>query len=267
MGVTVHYRLIADDLKVVVAALRVVRREAEKAGYRYAELRDEGVAFMEVMPLLGDRRSTAEWLRRAWGGYAKERFEDVPEKPPFAWLEGDWYATPSFTWRWAADRTGFEGKRVKGEGIIVYCETAESFNLFFWKLGKYHVCSSFTKTQPLTVDEVEANIQYHKWVCGILRRIKKLPWWNFYVHDEAGYYESLDEEKLAENFEAGSKIIWEIASAIQDAADRAEPPVRSLVGGRHGVKKLRHQTRLEDHDRGQARLDEYFEGGGSGDKR
>ena len=54
MGVTIHYRMIADDPRTVIAALKIVREEAEKAGYRYAEFRDEGIAFMDVSPC--DRR-------------------------------------------------------------------------------------------------------------------------------------------------------------------------------------------------------------------
>jgi len=83
MGVTIHYRMIADDLKTVVAALKIVREEAEKAGYRYAEFKDEDIVFTDVSPVIGSRESAAEWLEGAWGGYAEERFDEVPEKPPF----------------------------------------------------------------------------------------------------------------------------------------------------------------------------------------
>lgn len=35
MGITIHYRLIADDPKTVITAIKIVEEEAEKAGYRY----------------------------------------------------------------------------------------------------------------------------------------------------------------------------------------------------------------------------------------
>ena len=36
MGVTIHYTMIADDVRVVIAALRIAREEARRAGYRHS---------------------------------------------------------------------------------------------------------------------------------------------------------------------------------------------------------------------------------------
>ena len=253
MGVTIHYRMIADDPRTVIAALKIVREEAEKAGYRYAEFKDEGIVFMDVSPVIGSRESAAEWLKEAWGGYAEEKFDEVPEKPPFTWLEEDRYGTPFFMWKEIADRSGFKGKPVEGEGIVVYCDTAESFNPFFWKLGSYYICTGFTKTQPFTAEEVEPNTRWHKWICGVLKKLEKLPWWNFYVHDEAGYYETMDEKRMAESFEAVAKLIWGVSSAIQEAIDEAGLPLRGVVAGKHDVKKLR--DKLKDVVRREAATD------------
>ena len=99
MGITIHYRMIADDPRTVIAALKIVREEAEKAGYRYAEVKDEGIVFMDVSPVIKSRESAAKWLKEAWGGYAEKSFDEVPEEPPFTWLEGDRYGTPFFGWR------------------------------------------------------------------------------------------------------------------------------------------------------------------------
>lgn len=264
MGITILYSMTADDPRVVVAALKVVMEEAEKAGYRYAVVRDEGIAFMQVCPIFGDVASAAEWLGKAWGGYAEERFDDVPEEPPFTWLKGSEYGTPSFMWRGAAERTGFKGKPVECEGVIVHCDTAESFNLIFWRLGRYYVCSEFTKTQPFTVDEVQPNTYWHKWICQVLRKLEKLPWWNFYVYDEAGYYETSDEGILQHSLEEASRLIWAISSAIQEAADEAGIPVRSVVGGEHDVKRLRdklregNQMEMRQRTRRQTTLDDYM---------
>ena len=269
MGITIHYRMIADDLKTVVAALKIVREEAEKAGYRYAEVEDEGIVFMDVSPVIKSRESAAEWLKEAWGGYAERRFDEVPEEPPFTWLEEDKYGTPFFIWKKVADRCGFKGKPVEGEGIIVYCDTAEPFKPFFWKLGNYYVCNNSVKTQPFTIEEVQPNLRYHKWICMVLKRVEKLPWWRFYVGDDSGYYDSMDEERLRESFEATSRIIWAVSSAIQEAIDKAGLPWRGVIGGRYDIKEMRDrlkryggQTRVEDHDDRQTRLDDFNHGGG-----
>ena len=47
MGITIHYRMVADDLKTVVAAQKIVK-EAQRAGYEYEEFEDEGVATMDT---------------------------------------------------------------------------------------------------------------------------------------------------------------------------------------------------------------------------
>jgi len=65
MGVTIHYRMIADDPRTVIAALKVVKEGAARAGYRYQEFRGEGIAFMEVGPIFESRESAAKWLKEA----------------------------------------------------------------------------------------------------------------------------------------------------------------------------------------------------------
>ena len=244
MGVTIHYRMIADDPRTVIAALKIVKEEAARAGYRYAEFREEGIAFMEVMPIFESREAAAKWLKEAWGGYAEKRFDEVPEEPPFTWIEGDRYGVPFFMWKEIAERNGVKGKPVEGHGVIVYCDTAESFNAFFWKLGSYYICSEFTKTQPFTADEVESNTRWHKWICAVLKRLEKLPWWNFHVCDEAGYYESMDEEKMVETFETSSRLIWSVSSAIQEAIDEMGLPFRGAIAGKYDVKKPVSYTHL-----------------------
>jgi len=259
MGVTIHYRMIADDPRTVIAALKIVKEEAARAGYRYQEFRDEGIAFMEVMPIFEGHEAAAKWLKEAWGGYAEKRFDDVPEEPPFTWIEGDRYGVPFFMWKEIAERNGVKGKPIEGHGVIVYCDTAESFNAFFWKLGSYYICSEFTKTQPFTADEVEAKTRWHKWICAVLKRLERLPWWNFYVCDEAGYYETMDEQKMVEAFEISSKLIWAVSSAIQEAIDEAGLPFRGAVAGKYDVKKLK--DKLKDAVRREPRqmtLDDYM---------
>jgi len=139
--------------------------------------------------------------------------------------------------------------------------------IFFWKLGNYYVCSNSVKTQPFTIEEVQPNLRYHKWICMVLKRLEKLPWWKFYVGDDSGYYDTMDEQKLRESFEATSKIIWAVSSAIQEAIDKARLPWRGMIGGRYDIKEMRDklkryggQTRVEDHDDRQTRLDD-FDGG------
>ena len=87
------------------------------------------------------------------------------------------------------------------------------------------------------------------------------------MEDKAGYYDSMDEGKLMEGFEAVSKLIWGISSAIQEAIDEAGLPLRGVVAGKHDVKKLRDklktsQTKIEDHDDEQSRLDDFLGGEG-----
>jgi len=43
MGVAIHYRLITDDLRTVIASLKIAREEAEKAGYRCRYVEGYGI--------------------------------------------------------------------------------------------------------------------------------------------------------------------------------------------------------------------------------
>ena len=156
MGITIHYTMIADDVKAVIAALKVVKEEARRAGYRYS--------FCETVS--DDAILIRDYVER--------------------------------------------GEAVRVAGITVYATTRKIFPLYFWRVGGRYICEGWSKTQPsLFTLETELSVAFHKWVCSVLRRLEKLPWQRFQVHDEGGYYETLDEERLRENFRECEEMLWQ----------------------------------------------------------
>ncbi len=258
MGVTIHYTMIADDVRTVVTTLKTVMDEAKRAGYRFEEDKCEGIIRMDILPLIEGREKASAWLRKRWRFYSEQRFDDIPEEPPFAWLSSNGLGIPRFIIKENAKKLGVRGKPTEGEGVIIHYETAESFNMVFWRLGRYYICDEFTKTQPFTVEEVEPNTRYHRWICHILKRLENLPWWNFYVNDEGGYYDTFDDNILYQSFEATSKLIWKITGLL--AGEAEDSGLTTTVGGKYDVKRYkgRGQTILEDHDDRQTKLDDFW---------
>ena len=151
MGVTIHYTMIEDDVRVVIAAFRIVGEEARRAGYRYS------------------------FSERVMDGYVER------------------------------------GEAVKVAGMIVYATTKKAFPLYFWRIGGRYVCAGCSKTQPsIFMPETELSVAFHKWVCKVLRRLERLPWRRFEIHDESGYYDTLDEEKLRRSFRECEELLWRL---------------------------------------------------------
>ena len=272
MGITIHYTFFTEDLMSVVEAVKTVVDEAVRAGYRVERWSIEGRVGYSGFRLRASEthgpEDTKRYLVEKWGGFREERLAEVPDEPPWPWIvvEGEeyTYAEPYFYHGRLAEEVA--GRPSRAEGVIVYCETAESFNLLFYTIGRFYVCSDFTKTQPFTADEVEPNLRWHKWICGVLRRLSGLRWRSFYVSDEAGFYETWDEQKLMEMFQVSAQIIYAFSTALDEAAEKLG--LRAEVGGgKVDIRRLR--KRLEEAREGQevaedesyqSTLDEYMEG-------
>jgi hypothetical protein len=296
MGVTIHYTLITRDPATVLQALMTVAEEAKRGGYEYEEISTEGrVLYMRnIMPLRDTRdfKEVLDYLEEKYGGFRAldEPLDEFPEDPPFAFVvlgypDQDsfmyaipWLSLPTYG-SYARDR--IEGVPTSVEGVIVYPPqvgdkyTAESFDLLFYKVGRWYICNGFCKTQPFTMDEVEPNIRYHKWICGALQRIVDSSplWWHTYVSDEGDYYETLDESKLREAFAATGRMIYMFAAALDEALEKADARFSvSVGGGKINIRKLRKKAgeheegaEAEEEEYGYSRqttLDEFLSGRG-----
>ena len=299
MGVTIHYTLITCDPATVCNACRITVEEAVRAGYGYEVVRDQRYVFyVKSMLPLRDRRDlkgVLEWLEGAFGGFraADARFDmpvdDAPREPPFAVVllsypdEGSFtYMTPLLIQHKSEERLGDIQAEV--QGVIVHPPqagdkyTAESFDLLFYKIGRWYICRGSVKTQPFTMDEVEPNIQYHKWICGVLRKVIDASplWWHTYVSDEGDYYETLDESRLREAFTATNILLYMLAAALDEALEKADARFSVSVGGKVDVRELRKKA--SEHEEGaeaeeeeygysrQTNLDEFSEGGKDGEE-
>jgi hypothetical protein len=268
LGITIHYTFITWDPLTVANTIRITIEEAEKAGYGYERIAEDTWAFYAktIIPIhdIRDFKSTLEYLTERYGGFrASDRpIDEFPENPPFPYVvlvgypEDDsyMYATPWVSW----PRRDYEyGVPTRIEGVAVHPPmvngkpTAESFAILFYKIGRYYICNGFCKTQPFVMEEVEPNIRYHMWICSVLKRIadSSILWYHVYVHDEAGYYEAMDESMLRECFAGSSRFIWAFGSAIQDIVDKIDSNLSVEVAGTHSVREMKRklkETYVED---------------------
>lgn len=295
MGVTIHYTFITHDPATVINACKVLIEEAARAGYRYEMIRDQHYVFYvkNVLPLRDrrDLKGVLEWLEDAFGGFraADARFDmpvDVPPKePPFAMVLLSYPDEGSFTYMTPLliQHEGGEGAgdiQAEVQGVIVHPPqvgdkyTAESFDLLFYKIGRWYICNGSCKTQPFIMDEVEPNIRYHKWICGALQRIVDSSplWWHTYVSDEGDYYETFDESKLREAFTATNVLLYMLAAALDEALEKTDAEFSVSVGGKVDVRELRKKaSEREEREAGkdeygwlgrQTALDEFLREGG-----
>ena len=133
--------------------------------------------------------------------------------------------------------------------------------MVFYKLGRYYVCDGFTKTQAFTADEVGPNTEFHKWICHFLRRLREDGvWWNFYVSDEAGYYETLDESRIIDGFRATNALIYALARELDKAMEEEGLDFVLSIGGRDvDIRGMRKRTEgLERSAKRQTTLDDYM---------
>jgi len=179
MGVAISYWMATDDPRTVITALKIVREEAEKAGYSYRCF---------------DKQS-------------------LDEKLP----------------------------RFKVAIIVDGCASAGRFTLIFRKCGRYYTSSYSTKTQPFTADEVEPNLRWHKWVCTLLKKLERLKWRSFYVHDGAGYYDTWDESKIIKEFQLHAQFFYKFMTTYDEMAEKQGLYTLFILGGRRvlDVRRLR----------------------------
>ena len=266
MGITIHYTLISNEYEAVLSAILAAEKMARESGYEVEEVAEEArVCYLKLSMQLRWRspEDSKRYLEERYGGCREEVLDEVPDEPPWCWIAVNYPMPGYYTYAvpWISRE---EGRPTRYEGIVVSIPTAEPFTLAFYKLGEYYVCDGSTKTQPFTVDEVKPNLEYHKWICRLLRMLRERGgWWSFYVSDEGEYYETLDERRLMESFEVSSRIIYGIASALEEAAEELEVEVEGEVGGKVDVKRLRRSLKeLYEEGRGssyQSSLDDFME--------
>jgi len=104
-----------------------------------------------------------------------------------------------------------KGEAVRLAGITIYATTRKVFPLIFWRVGGRYVCEGWSKTQPsISTLETELSVAFHKFVCMVLKGLENLPWQRFEVHDESGYYDTLDEERLRRSFRECEELLWRL---------------------------------------------------------
>jgi hypothetical protein len=176
-----------------------------------------------------------------WRGLAEYPMRDVPEEPPWTWIAIDyprigWY---TYAYPWILSRTGRETRL---QGIMVDCGMAEQFKMAFYKNGRYYICDGFTETHAFTIDEVEPNTLYHKWICRLLEKLEKDGrWWNFYVSDEAEYYYTLDESRIVKSFQELNRLIYSFAVQLDKAIEEGGLDMNVVAGGRVDFRGMREK--------------------------
>jgi len=246
MGITIHYTLITDHYPTVLMSIKLTKETGLSQGYRVEDIEEGG--YVEYSKFsLGlewiEPEETKRYLEERWGGFIETPLQEVPDDPPWPWIavnypfEG-WY---TYAIPWTLSK---RGKPTKFEGVIVDCGTAEPFSMVFYKLGRYYVCDGFTKTQAFTVDEVGPNTQFHKWICHVLKKLERDGrWWNFYVNDEAEYYETLDESKIVDSFQQCNMLIYSFAEQVDKIFEERGVDVGLSIGGRDvDIRKMRKKA-------------------------
>ena len=246
MGITIHYTLITDHYPTVLMSIKLTKETGLSQGYRVEDIEEGG--YVEYSKFsLGlewiEPEETKRYLEERWGGFIETPLQEVPDDPPWPWItvnypfEG-WY---TYAIPWTLSK---RGKPTKFEGVIVDCGTAEPFSMVFYKLGRYYVCDGFTKTQAFTVDEVGPNTQFHKWICHVLKKLERDGrWWNFYVNDEAEYYETLDESKIVDSFQVCNILIYSLAEQVDKIFEEQGVDVGLSIGGRDvDIRKMRKKA-------------------------
>lgn len=269
MGITIHYTLISNEYEAVLSAILAAEKMARESGYKVEEVAEEvRVCYLKLAMQLRWRspEDSKRYLEERYGGCREEVLDEVPDEPPWCWIAVNYPMPGYYTYAvpWISRE---EGRPTRYEGIVVSIPTAEPFTLAFYKLGEYYVCDGSTKTQPFTVDEVKPNLEYHKWICRLLRMLRERGgWWSFYVSDEGEYYETLDESKLLKNFEVSSKMIFMLANAVDKMFEAEELGGGAQVGGKIDVRSLRkrleglYEEDQDDHRSSyQSSLDDFME--------
>jgi len=274
MGITIHYTLITEDYETVLFSINTAREYAKKNGYKVKEeSTDVYISYsMFIVPMEYEKpEDRKRYLETRWKGYREEVLFEIPEEPPWPWIVENYPETGSLTcaipW-WSYSEIGEKPRKSKLEGVYIYIDTAEPFEMTFYKIGRYYICDGFTKTQAFTVDEVEPNTLFHKWICNLLRYLEKNGrWWHFYVLDEAGYYDTMDESRIAQSFEYLGLMIYGLASRLAEEFD-GEVEVGGRVKIREKVEKLKevYSEDIEEKDveekprkkQYQSRLDEFY---------
>jgi HEPN domain-containing protein len=240
MGITIHYTFISKNPLKINKAIELARKYAEKMGYQPENFEEEGEVEFSWIGLREHDRNyerTKRWLTEKYGKPPLEvenrvsiNFINEPIGVIYFcknYYENDYvdfyyYATIWFYYKELIKKHGWNinGYPAIKRGFIINTGTTESFIIGFWRFHNYYVCDEFTKTQPFTYEEYLPNIKHHIVFCNILEIIK--PFMDHsYISDEGDYYDTHDPKKLAENFGANARMIWQMVSELTEISNES----------------------------------------------
>jgi hypothetical protein len=164
--------------------------------------------FYVIEPVLG--QDWREFLRRR---------EDIGKVSAIWVYPSVYFGLP--VWEKAVE--GVDYLRVPCKGFIDTPDYTETIDITFAEIrpDKFF-CTSFSKTQPFTNEQVEPNSFIHMLLCEFLGDIEKQGHAKVHVKDEAGYYETRSVDVLLKNFGAGYEVIARIGKALSEAGWKTE---------------------------------------------
>jgi len=246
MGITIHYTFISKNVNKVNKAINLARKYAEKQGYKPENFREEGeleFSWFGLPTHVRDFNETIKWLTEKYGKppiKVKNRiginFINEPKGVIYFcksyygndYVDFYYYGILWFYYKELIDRNKWkiDGYPTIKQGFIINTETTESFLIAFYKFHDYYVCDEFCKTQPFEEKEYLPNIKHHIVFCNILEIISQYMD-HSYVLDEGKYYQTHDPKKLAENFGANARMIWQMVSALLEISNES-----FMIGGK-----------------------------------
>jgi hypothetical protein len=240
MGITIHWTFISKSPLKVSKAIELAKKYAEKQGYKVENFEEEGeleFSWIGLPTHVRDFNETIKWLTEKYGKppiEVKNRISINEINEPIGviyfcknyygdeYVDFYYYATIWFYYKELIKKHGWNinGYPTIKRGFIINTKTTESFIIAFYKFHNYYICDEFTKTQPFTYEEYLPNIKHHIVFCNILEIIKEYMD-HSYISDEGEYYQTHDPKKLAENFGANARMIWQMVSELTEISNES----------------------------------------------
>ena len=240
MGITIHYTFISKNPLKVSKAINLARKYAEKMGYQPENFEEEGEVELSWFGLpthIRDFNETIKWLTKKYGKppiKTKGRISINEINEPIGviyfcknyygdeYVDFYYYATLWFYYKELIKKHGWNinGYPTIKRGFIINTKTTESFIIAFYKFHNYYICDEFCKTQPFEDEEFLPNLKHHINFVNILEIIKEYMD-HSYISDEGEYYNTHDPKKLAENFGANARMIWQMVSALANVSNES----------------------------------------------
>jgi hypothetical protein len=240
MGITIHYTFISKNPLKINKAINLARKYAEKMGYQPEDFEEEGEVEFSWFGLpthVRDFNETIKWLKEKYGKppiEVKNRITINEINKPIGviyfckdyygdeYVDFYYYATLWFYYKELIEKHGWKinGYPAIKRGFIINTGTTESFLIAFYKFHDYYICDEFCKTQPFEEKEYLPNLRHHINFVNILEIVK--PFMDHsYISDEGEYYDTHDPKKLAENFGANARMIWQMVSALANVSNES----------------------------------------------